>query len=601
MPIFTYKGEDARADIETAFGLARNAQFAAFNALAGVIGVVAEAGGGDPDLPAGWRAVTAAELGLSADRVDAYGNFIGQTSSSPQARILAETAADGSITRLAVAFAGTSDAGDVVDYLDLVDAAYVDEFAYLLEAAAGFAGDIGLTGADVLVTGYSLGGAAVNNLAERRGELANGFYADADYFGFSSPTIYDDPDVVLNFGAENDVVYRIIGASDGSVGEGLLEALINEDQSFASSADNIVLFNDFYANPLSPYGPFGILNIAGGWNAHVTGILSEPAVSVIGRSSFYDQITTDSVVVISQLSDLLRGTVWVEDAPRATSDHHGAPAFILGTDQADRLRDGRGGDFLDGFGGDDLVALSTGNDTVAGGAGTDRVEIAGDASDITALRLGDGTVFLYDETGTLGLKELRSVERVDFDGWFQSFDLGAHGLDNRSWFGADIAWAGHSEGSGTADTLAGTAGTDRIFGLAGDDVLAGLGGRDLLHGGAGGDRLDGGAGDDALFGAAGDDVLIAGTGNDRLSGGTGSDRFDFSAGIAGVNRITDFNAHADDHDLIVLDADLFASAEAARAAFIGLGGDAVLVTAAGSIILDGVQPGGLTAADFLLA
>ena len=51
----------------------------------------------------------------------------------------------------------------------------------------------------------------------------------------------------------------------------------------------------------------------------------------------------------------------------------------------------------------------------------------------------------------------------------------------------------------------------------------------------------------------------------------------------------------------MLDADLFASAEAARAAFMRIGGDAVLVTAAGSIILDGVQPGGLTAADFLLA
>ena len=54
----------------------------------------------------------------------------------------------------------------------------------------------------------------VNIMARFREELADGFFAEADYIGHESPLIYDDPEVVYNYGYENDAVYRVAGDAD---------------------------------------------------------------------------------------------------------------------------------------------------------------------------------------------------------------------------------------------------------------------------------------------------------------------------------------------------------------------------------------------------
>ncbi|MBC8130839.1 MAG: calcium-binding protein [Rhizobiaceae bacterium] len=596
MAIFDYKGSDARADVAEAFRLARYSQIEAFGALGDALGIVTRSGD-DLGIPAGWRELTAAELGVSAAKVDADGFFTGATSPAAQTKVLGFVGANGQIERVSIAFAGTNNLNDLPDYLALAEGRYIEEFRYLLDAAAAYSAGKGLAGGDVVVSGYSLGGAAVNIFAERAGEIAGGFYATSDFFGFSSPTIFDD-ETVFNYGAENDVVYRVIGDSDGSVSEGLLEALINEDNEFLSSADNIVFFNDLYASPLSPYGPFGILNLFGGWNAHITGIFEETA-ETIGRSSFYDLIERDSAVVISQLSEGLRGTVWVEDAFRTTSSHFGDPAFLLGTDSGDRLRDGEEGNYLDGFAGNDRFDLSTGNDSVAGGTGTDTVLLDGRASQYEAIRLSDGTVYLDGAAGGYGLKELVSVESVAFG--LASYTVRSSALDSTLFLSPDIRYASHREGGEGGDRLTGGSGVDRLFGRDGNDQLFGGSGNDLVHGGAGDDRLFGQAGNDRLFGAAGDDVLVDGLGNDRLSGGAGDDRFDFSSGFGGRDVVTDFDAGAEGDDMLILAAQLFRTADAALARFQQTGFDALLSWSGGSVVLEDVTIADLGVDDILLA
>jgi aryl-phospho-beta-D-glucosidase BglC (GH1 family) len=90
-----------------------------------------------------------------------------------------------------------------------------------------------------------------------------------------------------------------------------------------------------------------------------------------------------------------------------------------------------------------------------------------------------------------------------------------------------------------------------------DDPAAGANGRLVLTGTAGADTLTGGAGADSLSGGDGADWLTGGAGADVLTGGAGADRFYFSTGLAGTDRITDFNAldgGAAEGDLLVIQA-----------------------------------------------
>ena len=80
-----------------------------------------------------------------------------------------------------------------------------------------------------------------------------------------------------------------------------------------------------------------------------------------------------------------------------------------------------------------------------------------------------------------------------------------------------------TNGTGTADDLAGGDGSDALFGGAGDDTITGGAGSDYLEGGDGADLLLSGTGDDTLVGGAGDDTLKNSSGDDSLVGGSGND------------------------------------------------------------------------------
>ena len=164
----------------------------------------------------------------------------------------------------------------------------------------------------------------------------------------------------------------------------------------------------------------------------------------------------------------------------------------------------------------------SGNDTLDGGEGTDRL-----------LERADVDMTLTDESlsGGMGSDVITSIETAYLKGGNSNNRL------NASAFTGNVTLIG----VGGDDTLRGGAGDDLIYGRAGadsmlggdgDDTLKGLRGNDTLNGGAGNDWLDGGndddgisgyTGDDSLYGRSGDDTLVGGAGNDTLYGADGAD------------------------------------------------------------------------------
>jgi Ca2+-binding RTX toxin-like protein len=124
-------------------------------------------------------------------------------------------------------------------------------------------------------------------------------------------------------------------------------------------------------------------------------------------------------------------------------------------------------------------------------------------------------------------------------------------------------------------------------------------GADDLRGGAGKDRLIGGGGNDTLSGGKDEDVLAGNGGDDVLIGGrTQPDVFRFAAGF-GHDRVADFVATGDQHDVIEFASDVFADFDEVSAASQQVGDDVVITAAGGDdIVLRKVLLGDLDAADF---
>jgi len=571
MPMFDYKGEDARDLFAEIYHLSAYGSASAYapQFLLRGGGVM---GSDNTTPPPGWRNISPSELGLGGDRLDILGNYKGETPGllpnilAGQARVLGKFDAGGNLEKTAISFAGTSNVTDVIEYTSMLNDTYIDQFDYLLDAVADYTADNGLDGEDVYVTGYSLGAGATNNMHAKKDTEWDGFYADSQYLGVAVPVISDGDDI-LNFGFENDVVHRMIG--EGNNSDVLRGLLSGNDREYANTTDNVVLFDDLYALPTWPQGVFAGANLTN-WYAHIGGVFINP-VEIIGSSTFYEVIEQDSAVIIANLSDLTRPIHWVSDKQTVTSDHYRDPSFVLGTDKADKIADGPTDDFLEGFGGADQFRTGHGNDIVDGGEGHDVVELKGKVGHYEYIKLDDGTVFANHKAGTFGLDEFRSVEKLQFAALNL---LGIELLPLKYAItdtavqrpGQKVLFADHEEGTNGDDTLDGTDRGDFLFGLDGDDTISGFKGNDLIHGGDGNDVLDGDSGHDQIHGGFGDDVLIGSVGNDTLSGGTGSDIFDLTDLILGRDIITDFDLFQNGKDTLLFSSSDFADADAVIAA-----------------------------------
>ncbi|MCE6982948.1 polyurethanase, partial [Pseudomonas frederiksbergensis] len=69
-------------------------------------------------------------------------------------------------------------------------------------------------------------------------------------------------------------------------------------------------------------------------------------------SKFYAWTAKDSTIVVSNLSDVTRGSTWVEDLNRNAETHTGS-TFIIGSEAGDLIHGGHGNDYLEGRGGND--------------------------------------------------------------------------------------------------------------------------------------------------------------------------------------------------------------------------------------------------------
>ncbi|MEH7829793.1 calcium-binding protein [Gemmobacter denitrificans] len=563
-------------------------------------------------LPSGWREVAPVELGLTNAALDRDGFYTipspltGTTWTGPQLKILAETDANGAVTRLSLAFTGTNSPVDVLDYLQLNDGTISAEMEPLLSAVAALAASYGLTGEDVIVTGYSLGGAMTNVMARFADSLAGGFFADSVYIGHDGPLMYEDNDRVLNVGYENDVVHRAAGdwASFLEAALPTLPFLTGQDYNLVSSTDNIILFDDIYASSLFPFGPFSILNVIGGWGAHVGGVFTD-ALDRIAGSEFYDLTDRDSVVVVSNLSALSRGTTWVEDKATLASNHVGAPAFVIGSDFDDLLSGNRGNDYLEGRTGNDTFRTGQGFDVIAGGTGQDMLHLSGSNNDWRVMKLNDGNLAFW--SAAHGLKIASGIEKVQFQNtgllgaFTRDYSVQGDRLEDETpslfqWFDQDLGFSAATQGGAGNDVISGAF----AFGQAGNDMVSGGAGADLLHGGRGIDTLSGGGGNDTLYGAEHADVLKGGGGNDRLNGGHGNDTFVFAAGQTGLAVIEDFNHAANERDLLRLEG-LFSSAAQVLAAAVQIGADVRIDAGPLDILLRDTRLSSIDASDFILA
>ena len=303
-------------------------------------------------------------------------------------------------------------------------------------------------------------------------------------------------------------------------------------------------------------------------------LVGNPSTLVVTFSNSDDRITisngsaTDGSAI--ERFTFADGTIWnfADIAARWKTPTSGAD-IIVSTTAGETLAGGAGDDRLFASGGtatllgeagDDTLTGSNGADILVGGTGNDTL-LGGYGDDIYRWGRGEGNDTLTDNDG---------IERIEIGAGVTPDDVRVIAIDTSSlvlrirdtgeelkltnaistpwnaiesvafadgtiWTTTELRNQSLTGGEGT-DTSIGTSGADRIDGRGGNDSLAGLGGDDILLGGDGNDGLNGGQGEDRLVGGLGADTLV---------GGGGADTYVFAAGD-GADTITDIGDEATD-------------------------------------------------------
>ncbi|HEY0028861.1 MAG TPA: Calx-beta domain-containing protein [Allosphingosinicella sp.] len=272
----------------------------------------------------------------------------------------------------------------------------------------------------------------------------------------------------------------------------------------------------------------------------------------------------------------------------ALSDHDPALAAFDFRGFAETLTGTASDDVLNGEGGDDTIVLTGGgNDSASGGEGNDLIYYGDAFTNADSNDGGAGT----DRVGLAGnyvltfdADDLVSIERLELYGSAvvpgtaaTSYDLTT--VDANVAAGTTLFVTAASLGAGETLTFNGTAELDGRFSVQGGA------GADRIAGGAKGDSLIGNAGADELYGLNGNDVLLGGAGADLLRGGNGNDTFRYlAASDSGIeagtsDSIVDFQRRTDKIDLSAIDAD----DEAGDQAFAFIGTDTFSAAGTGEV------------------
>ena len=508
---------------------------------------------GQPLPATAWAPIGAKQLGYQG-KVGAQGTFYGEKDgfTSAEAEVLGKYDTAGKLIGIGIAFRGTGGLGYSDTFGDMknnllaavgpVDYAtnYAkNAFDNLLKDVAAFSIAHGLSARDVMVSGHSLGGLGVNSLAELSGNNWGGFYKDANYIAFASPTQSATGNNVLNIGYENDPVFRVLDGTTFSSG-----SLGKHDGHQDSATNNIVNFNDQYASTAQNLVPFSILNPLN-WSAHGSLGYADGLNRVID-SRFYDLTDKDSTLIVSNLAESSRGTTWVEDLGRSGEPHTGS-TFIIGTDSDDLLKGGAGNDFIEGRDGNDRLRDDGGYNLLLGGKGSNTFELQKPLQNFSFANDGDGTLYVRDAYGGISMtRDIGSLVSKESGSWWGSkevtFSVNANGVLN----GSELTHYNHSlNGDAYGNTLAASVDGDWLFGHAGDDLLRSDKSQVTFVGGAGNDLMQASGGHNTFLfsGAFGFDAINGYQGNDKL----------VFLGVQGAGQGYDYKQHASQsgHDTVL--------------------------------------------------
>ncbi|MFJ4590230.1 polyurethanase [Pseudomonas moraviensis] len=496
-------------------------------------------------LPAtAWAPITATALGYQG-KVGVQGTFFGEKDgfTSAEAEVLGKYDAAGKLIGLGIAFRGTGGLGYSDTFGDLKNnllaavgpSDYASNYAKnafdtLLEAVAAFAIGNGIAAGDVLISGHSLGGLGVNSVAELSADNWGGFYQDANYIAFASPTQSSVGGQVLNIGFENDPVFRVLDGTTFSTA-----SMGKHDKPHESTTDNLVNFTDNYASTAQNLVPFSIVNPLN-WSAHSSLGYADGLNRVID-SAFYNLTERDSTIIVANLEEASRGKTWVEDLGRSGEPHTGS-TFIIGSQSGDWLKGGAGNDFLEGLGGDDRFRDDGGYNVILGGQGHNTFDLQKPLQNFSFANDGDGTLYVRDAYGGISLtRDIGALVSKEAGSWWGSKELTwgvtAKGLSN----GSELTQYNHSlSGDGYGNALHATADGDWLFGLGGDDQLISDKAQVTFVGGAGNDVMTAVGGNNTF--------LFSGAfGFDAINGYQGSDKLLFM-GVEGAGQGYDYKQHA---------------------------------------------------------
>ncbi|CRM75795.1 polyurethanase [Pseudomonas sp. 25 R 14] len=475
---------------------------------------------------AGWQPISSGALGYNGT-VDVRGTYYGEQPgfTTAQMDVMGKYDAAGELTSIGLAIRGTSgpreslltdSLGDIVN--DLKMFADPDGYAkqYMKSAFDVLLGDVvkyalskGLTGEDVVVTGHSLGGMAVNSLAALSEEEWSGFYSNSNYIAYASPTMYDGLDKVLNVGYENDPALRLAAGS-------LSEFLGVHDTPKESATNNIVSFNDEYALGVWNILPFSVLNLST-LTAHFPSFYGD-GLSRIAGSEFYDLTSQNSTIIVAQLSEPTKVDTWVTDLNRNAEPHVG-PTLILGSEGRDLIKGGSGVDYLEGRGGDDIFRDAGGYNLISGGEGRDTFDLQKSLSNFKVANDGAGNLYVKDTAGAISIASDIEVLKTKesyllFLSQDRSYDVTQEGL---KYAGGLTAYAKSLNGNAADNTLVAVNQNEWLFGHGGNDTL--IGGRATnIVGGAGNDLIQSGGNFNTLLFAKdfGHDTVAGFSSTDKL-------------------------------------------------------------------------------------
>jgi hypothetical protein len=319
-------------------------------------------------IPNGWSVLTPQQLGVAPQ----YWDGIYFSNNGASAIVLQQG------NTIVVSFRGTDSQQDFVYYPELLSGTYINHFQPLLTVIAALAP----SDTHFYFTGASLGGGAVNQMADIASYAYAGRFAAAQFVAFASPTI-SNANGILNVGFENDPIYKA------------LENYSNEP----SSLDNLVLATaEYMAGNYDGRQPLD-------YYAH-----SLSALAVIGRlegSAFYAFMNPDSVLIF----DAYSGPV-----TDVTPGRESSGAFYLGEAVDDQIIGRAGDDFIEGFAGDDNLSGGAGNDRLDGGMGFDVAQYSGSwmSYGVTWTDSTNWTVIDWRQSGPDGFDIIANIEQLRF-------------------------------------------------------------------------------------------------------------------------------------------------------------------------------------------